>query len=240
MTPWDSDKSTAVDPDNPDPDEQLTADEWDQHVTEGHWPGDELNLSINGNGDPVITDPQNGDQEVMRYDRSEGAWVVSSLNTKQIGNERHYAGAYPGADADARLGNALSAASNGDTIYLESASYTTSQTISGGYRIVGIRPCSLIESPFTFDDNQPTIVSVNIVGQGEIVFNTANCTITQSRFGTEPAVTDKVGDNSIFGCDGGIANTSIVLESGTSGSIVDACRNFSVTDNGTNTVGDIG
>lgn len=82
--PWDSDKSTAADPDNPAANEQLTADEWDQHVTEGHWPGDELNLSINGNGDPVITDPKNGDQEVMRYDRSAGTWVVSSFSTDYV------------------------------------------------------------------------------------------------------------------------------------------------------------
>jgi len=78
--PWDSDKSTASDPDNPTADEQLTADEWDAHVTEGHWGSDELNLSTNGSGDPVLTDPQNGDQTVLRYDRSKGAWVVDALD----------------------------------------------------------------------------------------------------------------------------------------------------------------
>jgi hypothetical protein len=31
---WDSDKSTAADPDNPAADEQLTADEWDAHVAD--------------------------------------------------------------------------------------------------------------------------------------------------------------------------------------------------------------
>lgn len=38
MVPWDSDKSTAADPDNPAADEQLTADEWDAHVADqkGH------------------------------------------------------------------------------------------------------------------------------------------------------------------------------------------------------------
>lgn len=36
--PWDSDKSTASDPDNPSADEQLTATEWDNHVADqkGH------------------------------------------------------------------------------------------------------------------------------------------------------------------------------------------------------------
>lgn len=82
MTPWDSDKSTAADPDNPAPDEQLTADEWDAHVTEGHFPADELNLGVDG-GDPVMTDPQNGDQIVLRYDRSAGSWVFQSVTTDQ-------------------------------------------------------------------------------------------------------------------------------------------------------------
>jgi len=38
MTPWDDDKSTASDPDNPSANEQLTADEWDDMVADqkGH------------------------------------------------------------------------------------------------------------------------------------------------------------------------------------------------------------
>jgi hypothetical protein len=82
MVPWDSDKSTAADPDNPAADEQLTADEWDSHVSEGHFPADELNLGVD-NGDPVLTDPQNGDEVVLRYDRSEGTWVVDSISAEE-------------------------------------------------------------------------------------------------------------------------------------------------------------
>jgi len=79
MTPWDSDKSTAADPDNPAADEQLTADEWDKHVSEGHFPADELNFGVDGNGDPVITDPQNSDEVIATYDRSAGEWVIGGL-----------------------------------------------------------------------------------------------------------------------------------------------------------------
>jgi hypothetical protein len=77
---WDSDKSTATDPDNPNADEQLTADEWDQHVADGHWLSDDFTLGTES-GDPVIRDPQNGDQVVLRYDRSEGQWVMDALST---------------------------------------------------------------------------------------------------------------------------------------------------------------
>lgn len=83
MVPWDSDKSTAADPDNPAADEQLTADEWDAHVSEGHFPADELNLGVD-NGDPVLTDPQNADEVVLRYDRSAGSWVMDSLSAEQV------------------------------------------------------------------------------------------------------------------------------------------------------------
>lgn len=99
--PWDSDKSTAADPDNPNADEQLTADEWDAHVTEGHFPADELNLGVNGSGDPVITDPQNGDAVVLRYDRSAGQWVLPALSTDRAVLPDQASA--PSQEADARV-----------------------------------------------------------------------------------------------------------------------------------------
>jgi hypothetical protein len=79
---WDNDKSTAADPDNPNADEQLTADEWDQHVADGHWLSEDFTLGTES-GDPVIRDPQNSNQVVLRYDRSEGQWVMDSLSTDE-------------------------------------------------------------------------------------------------------------------------------------------------------------
>lgn len=76
MTPWDSDKSTAADPDNPAPDEQLSADEWDQHVADGHWPADQINFGVNASGHPILTDSQNADAVVAVYDRSIGSWIL--------------------------------------------------------------------------------------------------------------------------------------------------------------------
>ena len=79
---WDDDKSTAADPDNPAADEQLTADEWDNHVGEGHFLPSNLRFGQNADGDPIMTDPQNGGQTVLRYDRSAGDWVMDSLSTE--------------------------------------------------------------------------------------------------------------------------------------------------------------
>jgi hypothetical protein len=83
---WYEDKSTAADPDNPAADEQLTAAEWNEHVTDGHFPADELNFGVDG-GDPVLTDPQDADTVILRYDRTAGAWVLEGTNLDANGND---------------------------------------------------------------------------------------------------------------------------------------------------------
>jgi len=74
MALWDQIKSTfKSNPDVPD-DEKLTASMWNQHIEDGHFAADELNFGDDGSGNPVITDPQNSDEIVMRYVRGTG-WV---------------------------------------------------------------------------------------------------------------------------------------------------------------------
>lgn len=81
--PWDDTKDTFDQrPDIPD-NQKLQASEWNQHVSDGHFPSDEFNFGIDG-GDPVITDPQNADQVVLRYDRSVGSWTLESLSAQSI------------------------------------------------------------------------------------------------------------------------------------------------------------
>lgn len=118
MTPWDDDKSTAADPDNPAADEQLTADEWDAHVTEGHFPADELNFGVDA-GDPVMTDPQNGDQIVARYDRSAGSWVVDALETDSLSYVADYI-----VDTEDDLQSIVSGASAGETVVVGRGTHT--------------------------------------------------------------------------------------------------------------------
>lgn len=122
---WDDDKSTAADPDNPAPNEQLTADEWDAHVTEGHFPANELNFGVDS-GDPVMTDPQNGDEIIARYDRSEGAWIVDKLGTEINPISAAVNDIFNVSTGDG-LVSAVSNASNGDWIKLNSGTYTIDQ-----------------------------------------------------------------------------------------------------------------
>jgi len=57
----------------------LTAQQFADHVTEGHFPSDELQFTINGNGNPAFVDPQNGDAEILTYDRSAQTWTLNTL-----------------------------------------------------------------------------------------------------------------------------------------------------------------
>ena len=58
----------------------LTAQQFADHVTEGHFPSDELQFTINTNGKPAFVDPQNGDAEILTYDRSAQTWTLNTLN----------------------------------------------------------------------------------------------------------------------------------------------------------------
>jgi len=79
---WDDDKSTATDPDNPSASEQLTADEWDNHV------GDQLSRLEYG---PLSNRPAASEREqgalwfdehgrISRVDAN-GNWVLDSFGT---------------------------------------------------------------------------------------------------------------------------------------------------------------
>jgi hypothetical protein len=95
--PWDDTKATEDGDGTVDSDEQLTADEWNQHVTDGHFSSDKLNLGTDANGNPVFTDPTNGDQVVLRYNPGAGQWEVVNVNLELNNNNVTNVGAL-GAD----------------------------------------------------------------------------------------------------------------------------------------------
>ena len=55
---------------------------------------------------------------------------AGSVSARSIGGDFLYAGSFGGADADARLDNALASASRGTMIYLEAVDYTADHTIN--------------------------------------------------------------------------------------------------------------
>jgi hypothetical protein len=84
---WDDTKTTEDGDGTVDADEQLTASEWNDHVGDGHFPSDKLNLGTDSNGDPVMTDPANGDQVVLRYDPGAGQWEIVNVNLELNSND---------------------------------------------------------------------------------------------------------------------------------------------------------
>ena len=139
-----------------------------------------------------------------------------------------------GSDPDDRLSNALDAASTGDKIHLENATYTTNQTISDRVLVTGTGHTEL-DADWTIDnrahlthfrvsvDNpEITIASDNAIISNLMRFGVANITINEN--------------NALLYA---INNADVTFEDGTSGGLVDTSIDTSVTDNGNNTVGDI-
>jgi hypothetical protein len=61
----------------------------------------------------------------------------SGLKARKIDDDRLYAGAFPGSDPDARLSNAISTVKEGDVIYLENDTYSSSLTVSEDITLIG-------------------------------------------------------------------------------------------------------
>ena len=165
---------------------------------------------------------------------------ADNTDTKRVVGNYHFAGAYDGSDADARLGNAISAASTGETIVLESADYGTDRTFSKKLTLVGsgifttTGTGTVLNASWTFDD-RVAIFRLSTTSGASATFNTISSAWCNSLINADTSITvasDNFRFTSNFGGD-------LTFNSGTSGGIVDACSQTTVTDNGTNTVGDI-
>jgi hypothetical protein len=262
--PWDSDKSTAADPDNPAADEQVTADEWDAHVADqksrvlygpvadrpaaGDVPNGTVYLITDlANNGGVLTEVVSGVWELKQIgDDSNRPDIVgdegdfNSVVTETLSNDHHYAGSYDGSDPETRLTNALSAASVGDIIHLENADYGGTRTIStrlvfkgtnggnySGTRINGSWTC----------DERVAIQGVYVSSSGDLTFNADHSMLFRSTANsTGSNITISASRFKGIGLNG---TATITFESGTASGIIDGSTQITVTDNGSNTVGDI-
>lgn len=160
----------------------------------------------------------------------------SSTITEQIGGEYHHAGSYDGADPDTRLGNALSAAANGDVVLLENAAYSTARTFGfdgvllGSFSVTGSGG-SRIDAAWTLD-SRAHIFRGMTTGNGSIAVNASNTHISH----VDDADITVSADRAILT---GLLGGSVTFESGTSEGVIDSSAATTVTDNGTNTVGDV-
>jgi len=160
------------------------------------------------------------------------------LNTGQIGSEHRYAGGCDGADADARLDNALNDANPDDTIYLESADYTDDRTISTVHQFVGTSVeanGARISGTWTISAGGTAMDHIRLNGSGVLDVDSDNVQYRNSIMNGNGDVILGGDQNAVLN----VAFANVTFESGTSNGLVDGCANASVTDNGSNTVGDL-
>jgi len=161
---------------------------------------------------------------------------AGSVNTETIGSERYYAGSYDGGDPDARLDNALSAASTGDVIYLENAGYLNTHTIStDGLTIFGTaarQRGTQINGGITVSADYVEFIDLYWNG-GTHQLNGASNSIRRGSINSGGA---DITIDGVLSIVEGVMGGSVTLGSNSIQCVVDSCAAFSVTDNGSNNV----
>jgi hypothetical protein len=163
---------------------------------------------------------------------------VGSIATEQIGTGRHYAGAYPGSDPDARLQNALDAAADADTIYLENDSYDSgidlpSRTLSVTLIGASGQGGTIISNGVTWGLQFGSSI-LDVDNRGTISLDGASCFVSriENNGGSIVATADRANISQV-------TRGSITFNSGTSNCVASGLSLVSTTDNGSgNTFGD--
>jgi hypothetical protein len=200
-----------------------------------------VDLGLGGGNGALVDSDDDGLLEAPDHDGIDvGRVDAESVSAEMVGSERYYAGAFDGTDADARLDAALSAASNGDIIYLENTGYSADRTISTEVRLVGTDAAysnSGINGGWTLDTQNIGLEYIR-GNNGSLTVNEGNCSWTDSGVSSSFDSIQVNGNNFRF-----VNNTSfttLAFASGASGGVVDSIAgNHSTTDNdGRNTLGD--
>lgn len=207
--------------------------------------------------EPFVLDDNEGGFQALKYTTAstagEGTFDINAdVEANSVSTEREHItrnspivvgsvgwrSDFDGADADTRLDNAINAAQNGDTIYLEPREYSDSRSISkAALWFIGTGTGSRAENTYitggwTFNSQYTSLKNARIDtnaltldGFGHIV---KNCR-------PNAGITVNVDECRLSSLQRG----SVTFASGTSKCIIDASTDVAVTDNGTNTVGDI-
>jgi hypothetical protein len=143
---------------------------------------------------------------------------------------------FDGADADARLDTVLSQVTDGDVILLEDATYNDDRTISAAVAILGragpfIRNRQ-VQADWTFTD-QAFVSGISFDTGFALTFDG---TLSDAEFIARANIQVDADGCGVYNSSG----VDVTFASGTSDGIADGLKSGStVTDNGSNTVGDI-
>jgi hypothetical protein len=164
---------------------------------------------------------------------------AEDMNARFTSDDYIYAGEFSGSTPSSRLSNADSAASSGDVIYLENALYNNAVTISTGVSLIGAGAFqgqgTIFETTLTLSSGSNITVSrFRIQGSGKLLVDSFQTVVSQVA-ARGNGITVNADSCLLFG----ILRGSVTFASGTAGGIVDAST-CTVTDNGSNTIGDLG
>jgi hypothetical protein len=194
-------------------------------------------LFVNGDGNVAIQDETATETEFTPNGVVTPSVETDAVRTETIGaGDYLYAGDFDGADADARLDNALTTVSDGDSVALESSTYADDRTISTQISISGPQPVggADITGSWTVANLGSELNTVRFSSAGTLTVTGARSSIINVY---------NVGDGITVDADRvkltGHLFGDITFQSGTSGGLVDSSVSVTVTDNGANTVGDI-
>ena len=170
------------------------------------------------------------------------ALEAESVSTEVLGTDLIFAAAFPGADADARLTNAISEASNYQTIYLESDVQYGDFTINKPLKFVGssreISDNGSMIGDWTLN-NTSTLVDIQVRENeedtsAELTINNRATQLKNVSVKRDADITVSSNRVLIIGCGGGGA---VTFDDDTSnGAIGITDGNLSVTDNGNNKI----
>jgi len=144
---------------------------------------------------------------------------------------------FPGADADARFSNAISASQQGDVLVLENQGYTQNQTVPEFRSVVGTCPASRAKGSHLDGATLTLEAGVDISNVGLFDGSTLQC---NNRRGVVFAITSSTA-NSIIINDDFIALThshsiDLTITSTSTDCVVTNNTNASITDNGARNV----
>jgi hypothetical protein len=165
----------------------------------------------------------------------------SGLKTQKIDDDRLYAGAFSGTNADARLVNCLSAAPAGATVFLERDTYSQNITVN--------QSATLIGQGTVFDGTEfqgtmtmtlaaaSTLKGIRCLGDAiDIVVNAPSCLLQNiSGFGV-------VGSKSVISVDDssarliGLRGLKVELDSNSDRCVVNSSTRLNIVDNGSNNI----
>jgi hypothetical protein len=192
-------------------------------------------LFVNGDGNVAIQDETATETEFTPNGVTTPSVETDAVRTETIGAGEHlYAGDFDGVDADARLDNAIAAADGEDVVYLERASYGANRTISTRLNFRGdFSGTELQDATWTINASQASLFGAQLRGTVEII-------VDQPRVHLDRIY--DLGNGIAINANHAIVTrcfaATITFASGTEDGVADTNTLSTITDNGSNVVGD--